>query len=405
MKVNLFDFEKKLNTKIERVDVKTSDEIINQKYEKGEARIITEQGAIKLPLVTSVFESSNYTLKPDYQRRITWDNKKRSKLIESFIMNVPIPPIFIYETDFGKYQVMDGLQRISTIIDFYENRFFLEGLLEWRELNGRKYGKLPEKVKEGIDRRQITVVTLLKESAKDKLQEEKMKKMVFERLNTGGVKLVDQEVRNALYPGKFNNLCLELSVNDDFRALWKIPKDKEIIDTDDEFNVDNEIYDSEDIIRNKLYMRMYDVELVLRYFAMRHVEEFNTNLSNFLDICLIDYNEFNDSELEQLKLKFNKTIKNARDIFGEKAFCQSKGDISNQTWTGAQKMIYDPLMLVLSDYDFSERNFDIEKNLVILKSKYNEETELFNGKKQSKTDIIQRMEFFKNVIESILSGV
>ena len=199
MNIQLLDFEKVIFEGEEKNKNMLSDEEINEKYQKGEARIVTEQGAIKLPLVKEIFSSNNYERKPIYQRRITWDNKKRSRLIESFIINIPVPPIFMYEIEFGRYEVMDGLQRISTIIDFYSDLYELEGLTEWPELNGKKYSELPQKIKEGIDRRQLSMVSLLKESAKTQLQEQKMKRMVFERLNTGGVKLEDQEIRNALY--------------------------------------------------------------------------------------------------------------------------------------------------------------------------------------------------------------
>ena len=189
MNIELYDFEKKLiNDENEVVTKSLTDEEINKKYSDGEARIVTENGSIKLPLINGMFKSSNYILQPKYQRRITWNNKKRSKLIESFIMNIPVTPVFLYETEFGVYQVMDGLQRISTIMDFFDNKFSLEGLVEWSELNGRFYKDLPQKVKEGIERRQLSVITLLKESAKTNDQEANMKKMVFERLNTGGEK-------------------------------------------------------------------------------------------------------------------------------------------------------------------------------------------------------------------------
>lgn len=172
----LLDFEKEILNSQKGVTLEMSDVAINEKYEKGETRIITEQGAVKLSLVNQVFNSENYQLRPKYQRRITWDSRKRSKLIESFIMNVPVPPVFIYETDFNRYQVMDGLQRITAIIDFYNDCYELKELTQWSELNGRKYSQLPQKVKEGIDRRQLSVITLLKESSKTLIQEEEMKK-------------------------------------------------------------------------------------------------------------------------------------------------------------------------------------------------------------------------------------
>lgn len=290
MNIELLDFEKENFEGKENKKVMLSEEEINEKYEIGEARIVTEQGAIKLPLVKDVFTNGKYDRKPIYQRRITWDNKKRSRLIESFIMNIPVPPIFIYEVEYGKYEVMDGLQRISAIMDFYDNEYALEGLTEWPELNTKKYSELPKKIKEGIDRRQISVVSLLKESAKSQEQEQRMKRMVFERLNTGGVKLEDQEIRNALYNGEFNKLCKELSTNTTFRKLWGIPvsvdednNTKELyqLDTVDSLDV------ADELALNNLYMRMYDVELVLRFFAMRHVNEYSGQLSDFLDKCMI----------------------------------------------------------------------------------------------------------------------
>lgn len=147
----LLDFEKEIINSQKGVTLEVSDAAINEKYEKGEARIITEQGAVKLSLVNQVFNSENYELQPKYQRRITWDSKKRSKLIESFIMNIPVPPVFIYETDFNRYQVMDGLQRITAIIDFYKDCYELEELTQWPELNGKKYSQLPRKVKEVVE--------------------------------------------------------------------------------------------------------------------------------------------------------------------------------------------------------------------------------------------------------------
>lgn len=292
MKIELYDFEKRLiNSENFAISMSLTDNQINKKYSDGEARIITEIGSIKLPLINSMFKSSNYILRPKYQRRITWNNRKRSKLIESFIMNIPVPPVFLYETEFGVYQVMDGLQRISTIMDFFDNKFKLEGLIEWSELNGRLYSNLPQKIKEGIERRQLSVITLLKESAKTDEQEANMKKMVFERLNTGGEKLEQQEIRNALYPGEFNDLCIELSENEKFRKLWQIEINKEL-----EFD-ESDDRDIENISDNKLFVRMYDVELVLRFFAMRNIENYNTQLSKFLDLYLENANNLSQKIL------------------------------------------------------------------------------------------------------------
>ena len=394
----LLDFEKEIlnNQKGETLEV--SDAAINEKYEKGEARIITEQGAVKLSLVNQVFISENYQLRPKYQRRITWDSRKRSKLIESFIMNVPIPPVFIYETDFNRYQVMDGLQRITAIIDFYNDCYELEELTQWPELNGRKYSQLPKKVKEGIDRRQLSVITLLKESSKTLIQEEKMKKMVFERLNTGGVTLEDQEIRNALYNGPFNDLCISLSGNNTFRKLW-------LINPEDIDGLDGELDNYDDALKyakNKLYKRMYDVELVLRYFAMRHIDEYSSKLSEFMDLCLRQGNKYTSDQLEILKNIFENTIEKADTLFSEKAFCQYVKRRGTNSWTSPQKMIYDSMMLALSQIDFNNKKINLNNNIERLEKFYQENEEAFDGKRQSKGDIKRRMELFIGFITEIL---
>lgn len=409
MYIKLLDFEKDNFEGKDNKKSMLSDAEINEKYEIGEARIVTEQGSIKLPLVKDVFTNGKYDRKPIYQRRITWDNRKRSRLIESFIMNIPVPPIFIYEIEYGKYEVMDGLQRISAIMDFYNDGYELEGLTEWAELNGKKYSNLPQKIKEGIDRRQISIVSLLKESAKSQEQEQRMKRMVFERLNTGGVKLEDQEIRNALYNGEFNMMCKELSANKNFRKLWGIPTSVGSDDMNELYQLDtvDSLDVTDELASNNLYMRMYDVELVLRFFAMRHVNEYSGQLSDFLDKCMIFGNsilEENISRKDDLKNIFINAIDIALKMFGDKAFCQYKEIRKEYKWSKPQKMIYDSLMLVLTKYNISEVPDNNEKIRTYMENIYKENEELFNGKKQSKSDILCRAAFFEKVVQNILEG-
>ncbi len=398
--MKLYEFEEKIGNSQKGFPMEMSDDAINEKYETGEARIITEQGAVKLSLVKGVFNAKNYQLTPKYQRRITWDTKKRSKLIESFIMNVPVPPVFVYETEFNQYQVMDGLQRITAIIDFYSDKYELEELVQWPELNGRRYSQLPQKIKEGIDRRQLSVITLLKESSKNSSQEEEMKKMVFERLNTGGVTLEDQEIRNALYGGPFNDLCIELSKNNSFRKLWIITSDlQDDLDTVDLQNYDDALL----YAKNKLYKRMYDVELILRFFTMRHIEEFNGKLSEFMDACLRQGNHYSSEALNILKETFEDTIAKAEKLFSDKAFCQYTMVRNKMTWTAPQKMIYDPIMLALSQISISTTDkMDIDINIQKLKEFYELNKDMFDGKRQSKKDIQKRVEIFISFIKELI---
>src|SRR6185369_14704328 len=108
----------------------------------------------------------------------------QSRLMESFIMNVPIPPIFLYEVAYSRYEVMDGLQRLTAINEFYSDKFALTGLDQWPELNGMSYSTLPEQVRRGIDRRYLSSIILLQETARDELEAIRLKQLVFERINS-----------------------------------------------------------------------------------------------------------------------------------------------------------------------------------------------------------------------------
>lgn len=405
MNISKYEFEKE-TVKIMKESDRDFDLNLDEKYDQGYSRVVTENGSYKVSLIKDVFSQDNYNLQPDYQRRITWDNKKRSRLIESLIINIPIPPIFLYEYDFDKYEIMDGLQRISTIVDFYNDGFKLVGLTEWPELNGKKYSKLPLKIKEGIDRRQLQVITLLKESANNLERADKIKRLVFERLNTGGVKLQPQEIRNALCKGLGNNLCYELSENAIFRMLWDIPVsiEEELSEYDDEIveHVDDEKIKKK-LEKHTLYKRMCDVELVLRFFAMRYVHEFDYQLSDFLDNTLNTLNEYNEDELAQMRQLFSSVIEKAYKIFGTYAFkyyCDGK-------WSTPAKMIYDPMMIVLSqdDISISCENINVEENVSKLANFYlstvdDEGNSLFDGKHQSKEDIINRADKLNEFVRS-----
>ena len=114
-----------IENKSDNSQTSLSDEQINEKYRRGEIRIVTEQARYPLDTIETMLdskqgESKKYILNPEYQRRKRWDNTRKSRLIESFIMNVPIPPIFRQEVDYSIYEVMDGQQRLTAIYDFYK---------------------------------------------------------------------------------------------------------------------------------------------------------------------------------------------------------------------------------------------------------------------------------------------
>jgi Protein of unknown function DUF262 len=369
--------------------ISLSDDEINEKYKKGEIRIITEQARYPLDSIEGMLDSKKYDLNPEYQRRKRWNNERKSRLIESFIMNVPIPPIFLYEIDYSIYEVMDGQQRLTAIYDFYKGNFNLEGLEYWQELNGRNYKNLPEQIKKGIDRRYLSSIVLLQETAKSTVEADFLKQVVFGRLNSGGEKLNRQEIRNALLNGKFNQLCIKLSGNEYFRKMWKFPLESE---------------GETKLLESESYRKMDDVELVLRFFAYRHIKDLST-IDNFLDDYLGQANNYSDKTIDDLENIFNETVSLIYSVFGESAFIPPNERRNNKK---PIKNVYDPIMQVFA------KNIDQKENLVrnkhiIEKTLFSNEKlsiiekdiqrSLFDGRYNNRSDVELRISYVQDFLE------
>lgn len=395
-----------IKTKEKDLNQTLSDEKINEKYLKGEIRIITEQARYPLDTIPTMLNSGKYNLNPEYQRRKRWGIVQQSKLIESFIINVPIPPIFLYEVEFAKYEVMDGLQRLTAIDNFYKGKFALSGLEEWEELNGKTYDKLPSKVREGIDRRYLSSIVLVNETAKNKEDAEFLKQIVFGRLNSGGDKLTPQETRNALFGGVFNNFCIGLSKNENFRNLWGFPKY--------ELSKNGELLNEDELLSSgDAYRAMEDVELVLRFFAFRHYEKLSSFKSQekFLDEYLNQANNFSEDTIITLGKIFEDCTYLLNKIFGSEAFFMPN---MTQKKTTPTKTIYDPLMLSISKI-LDKKSTLLEKSEQIKSSKFQDienliipgkekNNELFDGKYNNKTNIDARVKYFDNFFSLIINS-
>ncbi len=209
-----------------------SESQIEKHYQTGRLRVVQEKNDIFLTHILGFIGVGSRdrlwtNIRPEYQRRLRWDNKKKSQLIESFIMNVPVPPIFLYEKNLGEFEVMDGQQRLNAIASFYEGDFALQGLKVWQALNGKRYSQMPPLIRRGLDRAKISAITLTSDNTSEAPDSIDLRAQVFDRLNTGGEALNPQELRNALYAGPFNDLMVDLSRLSKFSSAWEIPSYKD----------------------------------------------------------------------------------------------------------------------------------------------------------------------------------
>ncbi|MEZ2233301.1 DUF262 domain-containing protein [Microcoleus sp.] len=386
--LNMWDKSKKEKSH----DKKMSDDEINTKYESGNSRILMEFNREKLPLFVDALTKPGYMdLRPFFQRRPRWKPEQQSLLIESFIINLPVPPVILYEKKYNSYEVIDGQQRISALRDFYEDKLILTGLQLWPELNGRKYSNLPTEIQAGIDRRTLSSIVVITESAKTLEDAMYLKRLTFERLNTGGVELSNQEIRNCLYHGQFNDSLIELADDPTFKNAWGIP--------------DSDLRERE---QNNLYKKMEDVELVLRFFALRHYENFKGTLESFMDLYMIQSLDFSKEDTAFLSDIFKNTISIAYDIYGKHLFRPYILDKS-KNWNWAEepyKAYYDAVMVAFSKNLSNAQILKQKKNQVIdatqqlLKA---DKSELFRGKgKNTKTDIQKRLNSFEQMLSQVI---
>jgi hypothetical protein len=244
-------------------------------------RIIYQTNNFLLPQIRDmIVRREAINLHPEYQRRLRWSSTQKSRLIESLLLNIPVPPVFFYESEAARYEVMDGQQRLNTINDFFSGAFALSGLKLLTPLNGLRYPKAPPRVKRTLDRASLSAIVLLMESESERPTQGKLsltdiRRLVFDRLNTGGMKLNSQELRNAQNPGPLNDAIILLSRYDLFTEVFGIPPYTEKNPDDYYINPERQ--------KNNLYNSMKDCELVLRYFALKDSSNIRGSMKAMLD--------------------------------------------------------------------------------------------------------------------------
>lgn len=295
----------------------------------------------------SLYSTGELLISPEFQRSFRWDNAQKSAFIESLIVGLPVPPIFVAEDDDGKWELVDGLQRLSTVFSFFgdlkisENSetppsFTLEKCRLITQLNGYNQKQLPVKISTGILRAVCRVEILRWDSAIAGKYE------LFKRLNTGGSPLTPQEIRNAVFIEKSRDLillCRELGEEQDFLNLLKLTAKQKVLRLNE--------------------------ELILRYFFLRH-GSINTdlslqeNLDRFTEEVFSKTN-FKIEKIEEEKEIFRRVIKLWKDNLIAKDFHAPNGPLKTS--------LYEVVAYVTGKYlsYYEKKTQDFKEKFLILK--------------------------------------
>jgi len=315
-----------------RIEFEEEDEEIEiLAVEESKKRILTSGSDPEIGSLWNKWKRGKLILQPDFQRYYVWDPKKASRLIESMLMSVPLPIIYLSEDEDGKQYVIDGQQRLTSFFSFLDGEFpdnspfTLRGLEVYPEYNRKQYSELPEKIQDKIMYYQTRVITILPESNKD------IKFEIFTRLNTGSMPLNDMELRNCVYRGPYMRLLKKMSENKDFRYVLNISEPDK---------------------------RMKDVELVLRFSAFYHETylKYKPSMRKFFHSDMDNFKNISEKGKKDLETAFSKSTSICRSMFGKNAFKRfyiGKEEDTNGYWERRKfnASLYDVMMGVFCDRD------------------------------------------------------
>ncbi len=324
------DIEKIVNTEmgfddaLEETEEDSVDEENEQPFDADKIRI--DQQMLSLKYVYDLYKDKDEILKlnPDFQRGYVWENnRKKSLLIESIMLRIPIPAFYFYEKKDGTFNVIDGQQRLHTIFDFIEGKFALSGLEYLGDkFNKKKFDELDPKYKQRINRTQLAVNIL------DERSPQKVIFDIFRRINTGGMPLAPQEMRNAI--------C-----NESVRNFLKAGAESVFF---------------KEATRNKISdFRMAAQEMFLRFITLYRRYDFEkselfklrpSKMTMLMDAEINEIAALSEDEKNDILKAFEISMKKCRELFGDYAFV--KIVMVGDTFTQKKDLINKPLFSAFS---------------------------------------------------------
>lgn len=308
-------------------------------------KIRVDQQMLSVKYMLELMEQNLIELNPGYQRRRVWkDNKKKSLLIESLMLRIPIPAFYFYENENGTYQVIDGQQRLTTIKEFVNGEFRLTGL-EYlgREYNKKKFKDLDTKYVQRIYRTQIAVNILDARSPKNVIYD------IFRRVNTGGINLNPQEMRNAICRQEVRDF-LKKSINNENYLLATRGRVK-----------DDRMDSQELALRFYAFYRAYDYEKNVLHYDY-------SNIAAMLDEAIEDLNKMNQEKRERLFQNFELAMKRSYEAFGTYAFSkiQRDGNTVKRNIDYINKSLFSAFSVLLLSHNYDDLNIKAYQRKILL---------------------------------------
>nr|WP_314621572.1 DUF262 domain-containing protein [uncultured Noviherbaspirillum sp.] len=358
---------------MDKTPVTTLKRNLDSIQQKARERTVKTQSAeYDLDTLIKRIDNKSIKLDPDYQRRHRWTDETSSRLIESLILNIPIPVIFIsQDVDVDeeiletapRYTVIDGQQRLTAVYDFMKNKLPLEGLETLSELNGSFYKDLPPFLIRRLEERTIKCLRI------DSTVDPQVKFDIFERLNTGSIKLESQELRNVTARGPFNDAIKEMAKFPAFRQLIQV----------DERNPEE----------NTKVKKMEDVELVLRFFSLRYEghDKIKKGFKEFLTTSLNEFNKLDPQEIVRRGEEFKEYMTFLLDIVGAQAFSKWRQDGNSiKKMSNFNAAVFDAIAVGLAKSAHIK-----ELNTAVLKRKLSE----------FRTVLFSNQDFFESISGSV----
>ena len=282
--------------------------------EEQNTKVFTQTKDLPISTIKELYDEGDIIPQPTYQRDYVMDNKQASKLIESILIQIPIPTVYLCEESDGRLSVIDGQQRITSIVRFLKNEFDLRGLEELKTLNKKYFKDLDKSMQRTIKTTTLNSIVILKES-------QELKYEIFARLNQGSTKLKPQELRNCIYRGSFNDMLEELA---DYHLL-KI------------------LYREEN--KRKNYQ-----EYILRFFALRNESDYKSSLKRTFNDYMAKHQNDSEEEIQNFKKNFTSTMDIIKQVLGETAFCVYDRQNSKflNTFSGS---VYDSIAVAFAKFN------------------------------------------------------